>query len=166
MIEIDLNHIAEQAKQRKDENSLFRTYLKKNFSDKTDKIVESIYKQVVAEIDCTQCGNCCNTLEPCIEQREIPPLAAALGIKTPDFEKVYTEKDETFGISTIKSPCVFLKDKKCMVYDNRPYDCVEFPNITTSDFIFRMYEMLENYGICPIVFNVVEKLKDEVNFER
>jgi uncharacterized protein len=166
MVEIDLNLIAKLAQQRKDENSRFRIYLKNNFSDKTDKLVAEINTRIASDIDCTQCGNCCNTLEPCIEQREIPPLAAILGIKTPEFENVYTEKDETFGISTIKSPCVFLKDKKCAVYDNRPYDCREFPNVIASDFIFRMYDMLENYSICPIVFNVMEQLKDEVKFER
>lgn len=33
-----------------------------------------------------------------------------------------------------------------------------------EDFVFRLYGVLDNYAICPIVFNVYERLKDELQY--
>ena len=40
---------------------------------------------------------------------------------------------------------------------NRP-----FPHLHKEEFIFRLWGVVENCPICPIVFNVYEQLKDEL----
>jgi Fe-S-cluster containining protein len=56
-------------------------------------------------------------------------------------------------------PCKFLRNKKCTIYSSRPFDCRSYPHLHKKDFTFRLFAVLNNYSVCPIVFNVYEELK-------
>ena len=60
-IETDLEVIKELAEKRADENWDFRSFLKgyPMDMDEMDEIVHDFYEQLVKEIDCKECGNCC-----------------------------------------------------------------------------------------------------------
>ena len=55
-----------------------------------------------------------------------------------------------------------LSDNCCTVYDHRPDDCRSYPHLHKDEFVFRLIQAVENCSVCPIVFNVFERLKDEL----
>ena len=56
-------------------------------------------------------------------------------------------------------PCPFLKNKICLNYDHRPKDCKSYPHMHKDEIITRLWGIIDNYSICPIVFNVYEQMK-------
>lgn len=166
-IELDLKIIKKNAEVREDENYRFRSYLKGQSGKKIDKIVHSLYSDVLEQIDCTECGNCCIELETCFEKDEIDRLTKELKIDKKEFidqstnHGEYGEKDKYF---LNDMPCQFLKDKKCTIYSLRPEECNSYPYLHKDDFIFRLFGVIQNYEICPIVYNVYELLKRRLNF--
>lgn len=91
---------------------------------------------------CTQCGACC-TGSPgyvWIDEKEIEQMAKFLKISEDDFVKRYTRKVHG-RLSLLEHPktfdCVFLKERKCLLYNARPRQCKTFPwwseNLATKD---------------------------------
>ena len=62
------------------------------------------------------------------------------------------------------TPCKYLKDKKCSIYGDRPEDCRSFPHTHKTGFTQRTFGLIDNYSICPIVFNLFEQLKKGITF--
>jgi len=60
--------------------------------------------------------------------------------------------------------CIFLNDKSCSVYPDRPKGCRSFPHTHKHGFTSRTIGMIHNYGVCPIVYNVLERLKQALNY--
>lgn len=165
-LELNLQKIASLAEVKEEENFRFRSFLKKSDVKKTDRIVHNINERVSSQIDCTACANCCITSAINMDEEDIKTLSSFLGITEDEFEKQYTTKDEFGDITFEKAPCAFLKDKKCTVYEVRPKACREYPHLHKEEFTTRLFGVISNCSVCPIVFNVFEKLKDEMNFSR
>jgi len=162
-IELDLIKIKETGRLREDENFRFRNYLKGQNSDKIDRLVHRLNQEISDRIDCTSCGNCCVKLKPCITDKDLFKLSQRLEITPEQIKDNYTETDN--GELYFKNlPCSFLIDKKCTIYNNRPEDCRSFPHLNKKDFTTRLFGVIENYLICPIVFNVLEELKSKLNY--
>jgi hypothetical protein len=165
-IELDIEKIDYLSKRKEKENLRFRTFLKGQNDAKVDSIVHRLNKEVESQIDCTECGNCCKTLRPCVTNKEIETLIKIDKVSREYFIENFTERDDLEDIKYLKdTPCKYLSGKKCSIYDVRPMDCISYPNIHKSSFNSRTLGMIENYGICPIVFNVLERLKIEFNFK-
>lgn len=164
-IETDFEKIIQISKQKEKENIRFRTFLKGKDDDELDNLVHGLNKEIENQIDCTKCGNCCVNLRPCLTRKEINILSKIDNISRDYFIEKYTEEDKFENIKYLKNtPCKYLVDKKCSIYINRPGDCRSYPNIQKTDFNSRTWSMIESYGICPIVFNVFERLKMEYGF--
>ncbi|MFO8067839.1 MAG: YkgJ family cysteine cluster protein [Bacteroidales bacterium] len=164
-LETDLEKISRISKSKKRENLSFRTFLKGKDNDKLDVIIQRLNKEIEGQIDCTKCGNCCINLRPCLTKNEIDTLARIDDISSDVFIEKYTEEDNFENIKYLKdTPCKYLSDKKCTIYDNRPEDCRSFPHTHKSSFNSRTMGIIDNYGICPIVFNLLERLKMELRF--
>ena len=104
-------------------------------------------------------------LRPCVTDSEIDYLAQIDKIPKNYYELNFVEKDNFDDIKYLKNtPCKYLKDKECTIYENRPFDCKSYPHTHKKNFTSRSLSMIENYEICPIVFNVYERLKDELNY--
>ncbi|HUI32503.1 MAG: YkgJ family cysteine cluster protein [Dysgonamonadaceae bacterium] len=162
-IEFDLEKIEELGKLREDENFEFRAYLKGEDLDKIDKIVHRLNIEISNQVDCTTCGNCCMKLKPCITDQDIMKLSHRLNLSPQQIKVDYIEIDE--GEQYFRNlPCSFLKEKKCTIYSDRPKNCSSYPHLHKKRFISRLWGVIENYSICPIVFNVFEKLKTELNY--
>lgn len=165
-IELDLDKIKKLGKLRERENVEFRVFLKQKDSGKVDKIVHRLNREISDQIDCTKCGNCCAKICPSITGNDINRLSKRLNIPAEEVQKQYTEFDEEEGELFFKDiPCSFLKDKKCTIYDDRPEDCRSFPHIHKEHFTSRLWGMIGFYSICPIVFNVMERLKTIYHFK-
>ena len=162
-MELDLAGIERLGTIREIENIEFRVFLKQQDSDKIDHIVHELNRIISEQIDCTTCGNCCKKLKSCIIDRDIERLSNRLNITKEQVIDQYTETDD--GELYFKDlPCTFLKDNKCLIYNDRPEDCRSFPHLHKEFFTSRLWDVINNYSICPIVFNVFEKLKTELNF--
>jgi len=129
-----------------------------------DNLVHQINETVTAQIDCTQCGNCCKTLMINISAIEAKTVAAHLQITLTDFEEQYVEKGSNGMMIMNKMPCHFLKENKCTVYEQRFSGCKEFPALHLPDFTERLFTTFMHFERCPIIFNVVEQLKLQLNF--
>ena len=163
-VETDLKVIKEEARKKWDENWEFRTFLKGYDIEveELDAIVHRLYQPVHREIDCTACGNCCREISPILQYKDIERLSRGSKIHADNFKKRFLKKDDeeySEGLIFKKKPCPFLEGNVCSYYDLRPEDCRSFPHLHKADFVFRLIGVVENYGICPIVFNVYEQLK-------
>ncbi|MFW5793761.1 MAG: YkgJ family cysteine cluster protein [Bacteroidota bacterium] len=165
-MELDIETIALLAKQNEDENINFRSFLKGKDSDVIDKIVQRLNKEITSQIDCQECGNCCNILKPCVTESEIKKLSQIKGITQAEFISKYVEMDSFDNVKYLKdAPCIFLNEKSCSIYNDRPKDCKSYPHTQKSNFNSRTISMIHNYEVCPIVFNLFEKLKIELNYK-
>jgi len=163
-IELDLKKIEELGKLREGENIRFRIYLKGKDSDRIDKIVHRLNLEISGEIDCTKCGNCCKKISPSLNKKEIIKISERINFSPENVKEKYIEISD--GEQFFKDlPCTFLHENKCSIYSDRPGDCMEYPFLHKNDFIFRVWGVIENYSICPIVFNVFERLKAELKFK-
>ncbi len=164
-METNLNKIRELSKEKEDENWEFRSFLKGCDipSEKIDLIVHKLYQQISSEMDCTTCANCCKEVLPVLYQEDIEKFSKGLGISTSQFRNQYLVEDkESKGFIFNKKPCPFLKDNLCLYPDYRPKDCISYPHLHRKGFVFRLINVIHNYSICPIVYNVYECLKDEI----
>lgn len=164
-LELDLERIKFLAEQKEEKNWGFRSFLKFEDDRKIDRIVHRLYHEISQNIDCTQCGCCCKELKPSLAKKEIKLLANFINMPEDKFMEHYTEFDATEKKLRLKeTPCSFLKDNQCTVYECRPADCRSFPHLHKREFTTRLINVLQSYSICPIVFNVYEQLKNEMRF--
>jgi len=162
-IETDLARIKEIAKPNEDENWRFRLFLKgyAGPARRIDSTVHELYRKVSAEIDCKECANCCREIQPTLSQKEVRAFSKGLGLSVEEFKAQYLVQGETPQESLFKElPCPFLKGNRCSNYEHRPQDCRSFPHLHKKDFTTRLLAVVENYSVCPIVFNVYENLKE------
>lgn len=163
-IEIDLEKIQILSELRKEENERFRSFLKGHNARKIDLLFHKVNEEVAPKIDCTVCGNCCKNLSPYLTKDDLRNLTTGLNITVEEVVEKHTETDER-GISLKHLPCCFLKDNKCTIYPHRPATCASFPHLHKPQTVTRLRAIMGSYSICPIIFNVVEHIKAEMNFE-
>jgi Fe-S-cluster containining protein len=129
-----------------------------------DDLTASINSEVAPQIDCTACGACCRNLMIHVTPAENKRIADTLNMSTEAFEEQYVESGSS-GTQIINAvPCHFLCDSKCRVYEQRYADCRAFPNLDQPRFKTRLFATLMHYGMCPIIFNVIEELKQQTQF--
>ena len=169
---IDLVQIRQQAESKEDENHRFRVFLKHECDlepEELDQRVFDITHRVWAEIDCTTCANCCRELMPGFSEEEVVRVARRLGMENEQFIATYlkpAEADSDDPWQTRETPCPFLKDNRCSIYDDRPAECRSYPYLCERDFEYRTIGVVERTFTCPIVFEVMEELKKALGFNR
>lgn len=141
-----------------EENWTFRAFLKGTEPDNLDKHVNELHKTLFAEMDCKSCQNCCKSISPVFNNKDIERVAASLQQSPDKFRSKYLEKVD--GEMTIKdTPCPFLTEKGCSIYDCRPKTCREYPYTNKKDIVCRLINLVENCKVCPVVFEIFERLK-------
>jgi len=168
-IESDIKIIEQLSRQREEANWAFRSFLKGSglSGAKIDSRVHDIYQEVSSQIDCTQCGNCCKVITPNLSATDIKRLACLFGSTTAEFQSRFLMKNEREEGYVFKGqPCPFLTNNCCTVYENRPRDCRSYPHLHKKEFVSRLYQVVSNCSICPIVFNVFEQLKQAIRRPR
>ncbi len=147
------------------ENDRFRLFLGERNSSQIDEWVSKLDQEITQKIDCTACGNCCKSLMIVVTDEEASLLSDHLQQKRENFDQQYLEKGSNGMMLINQIPCHFLADNKCTVYDYRFAGCREFPALHIPDFKNRLFTIFMHYDRCPIIFNVVEKLKLAMGFE-
>lgn len=163
-IETDLSKIRQLAEENEEENWEFRSFLKSTdyLTEEIDRVVHKLYQQVSSKVDCTKCGNCCKIVKPILTQEDIEKLSDGLGVTVSRVKKQYLIEGKGEGRFMFKTrQCPFLEGTICTQYSRRPAVCKSFPHLHKKNFISRLINVIENYSICPIVFNVYEGLKEK-----
>jgi hypothetical protein len=166
----DLVHLRALAQEKEDENWRFRQFLKVRCdleSEEIDQRVAAATERVWAGIDCTTCANCCREVRPTFSEEDVSRLCQRLNMTPQQFVESYLERTEPGDENPWKTqttPCAFLKDNRCSVYEDRPVDCRGYPYLYEPDFVFRTMGMIERTSTCPIVYEVMEALKESLGF--
>ena len=168
----DLVQIRTQATAKEDENYKFRQFLKSRCRLGPEQVDEHVFaatRRVWAGIDCTQCANCCKQVQPTFSEEEVDRLARHLEMSREHFIERYLVRSEPGHDNpwmTRATPCPFLKENRCSVYEDRPADCSGYPYLYKEDFVSRSLGMIGRTFTCPIVYGVMEELKRSTGFLR
>lgn len=149
-----------RSKHKEEENRKFLLSLKKKDVRRVDAYFHRVHEEVFEEMDCLQCANCCKTTSPIFYPNDIERAAKALRMKPGDFVGKYLRIDED-GDNVLKSsPCPFLDgDNYCLIYDDRPKACREYPHTDRKKVVQITTLTLKNTLVCPAVFEMLERLK-------
>ena len=124
-----------------------------------DKIVHKMHEDEFASFNCLDCANCCKTIGPRLTGKDIERLARHFKMKLSEFTDQYIVKDEDNDYVFKEHPCPFLlPDNYCIVYENRPKACREYPHTDRKRFYQILHLSHKNCETCPIVYNIFEEL--------
>jgi Fe-S-cluster containining protein len=151
------------AKKHASENQQFRNYLGIFHATAINHFASSLYQEIAPQIDCTSCGNCCRNLMVQLTDKDIERLAARMGQTPEAFINQYVEAGTRQSLFNA-IPCPFLTENSCAVYDDRPASCRSFPELGTDQVANHLYALLMHSSICPIVYNVLERMKMVTGF--
>jgi Fe-S-cluster containining protein len=81
---------------------------------------------------CTGCGQCCTGAPgyTWVSEKEIVEISAHLKLSVKDFSQRYLRYvDGKYSLreNPVNYDCIFLKEKKCQIYLNRPTQCRTYP---------------------------------------
>lgn len=163
----DLTQIQRATVAKEHENVEFRTFVKLEveLSDRRlNTLVSETTSEVWKHIDCRSCANCCRTRQPVFSRTEAQRIAAYLGLSLEEVRARYLTSDaETGKYITQALPCPFLDGNLCSIYEVRPAVCADYPHLHRN-FRSRLWQVIDNAETCPIVYNVVERLKKTLGF--
>jgi Fe-S-cluster containining protein len=160
----DLAEIRQRADARRAEFDLLRLLLERRAKlddAKLDAFVEQVIAPISAAIDCTQCANCCRSLDVYLVEDDARRLAAGLLIPLTEVEARYVDHEAAeqvaeWGVFRAR-PCVFLDGKLCSVYEHRPESCQMYP-FFMPDFRWMLADTVEGASRCPIIYNLLSEL--------
>jgi uncharacterized protein len=160
---MDLNSFNEKAKSQSRDNKEFLNKLKRRPPRNLDDVFHEEHEAAFEEIDCLACANCCKTTSPIFYEKDIDRLAKRLRMRPSEFIAKYLKIDEDKDYVLTTAPCPFLDaENYCMVYDDRPTACREYPHTNRKN----MHQILDltykNTLVCPAVLRVVNEVKERL----
>jgi Fe-S-cluster containining protein len=155
-VESDLSRIRQLSEELDDENWEFRSWLKQYAPDDIDGIIQALSQKYFTLIDCTQCANCCRSLQAEFKKSELHTIAKTLGQSIEAFQKQFMSDE------LVNPPCPMLNGNLCSIYENRPDVCRSYPHLEKPHFTSRLMGVIDNVAICPIEFNAYEELKTKL----
>ncbi len=161
ILDIELEELEELAKKAEPLSKKLFTLLKKKKPRELDDIVHDMHDEMFEKVDCLECGRCCKSLGPVIKDRDVDRMAKYLKLKPAKFIQEYLRLDEDGDYVFKSMPCPFLMpDNYCMVYENRPKACSEYPHTDRKRFYQILDLTLKNTFTCPVVYKITENLKE------
>jgi len=155
-----------EAKKRENENLRFRSFLKNHADeDELDRYFLELHKELFAGYDCCKCGNCCRAFSTALSDKEITAIAKSLSLERQEFITRFLV--EGMGGWELPAPCWFLGvDGKCQIQDCKPVECKGFPYTDRPERLWSLYSILSSAEVCPVVFEILERLKKLYHFKR
>ena len=136
----------------------FKKYHKKNLKKlkKMDCEIHELHNIYTNKIDCLKCANCCRSLGPLITDADIKRMGRALRLSPSEVIDTYLRIDEDGDYVFKDMPCPFLLDDNyCIIYENRPKACKEYPHTNRKKF-YQVYKLsIKNAYTCPIAYEVL-----------
>ena len=158
-----------EAKKRERENLEFRTFLKCNADEKElDEQFFKLHDELFAQYDCNTCRNCCKMYHGSIPEEDVEKDAMYLGVTATDFAELYLGgKDSEGNYQTKHKPCDFLaEDGSCKLGDCNPESCKKYPYTNQPERLWSLYSVLDAVSVCPVTFEIYERLKKEYGFKK
>lgn len=158
-----------EAQKKEIENLEFRTFLKCHAdAEELDEKFARLHNELFAKYDCGRCRNCCKMYHGSIPVGDIEKDALYLKMSALDFvEKYLTEKDAEGNYQTKHKPCDFLKqDGTCELGEYRPENCKKYPYTDQPERLWSLYSVLDAVSVCPVAFEIYERLKKEYGFKQ
>jgi len=147
---------------RKDEkgNRTLIVALKKIKQPEVDNLIHPLHKEAFSRFNCLECANCCSSISPIVTEKDIDRLAKHFRMKPSTFIDQYLHIDEDKDYVFNNTPCPFLlSDNFCMVYENRPKACREYPHTDRRNMQQILKLTLKNCEVCPVVYSIFNELK-------
>ena len=163
------DEVKAKARSLREQNYKFRSFLKNHAGeDELDAQFLELHKELFAGYDCCKCTNCCKTYGIVLGNDEVKRIAAFLGMDKSDFIADYladAEPDDESPYKIKESPCTFLcDDGRCRIQDCKPDVCAGFPFTDQPERLFSMFSVIGHAEICPVVFELLERLKEMYRF--
>jgi Fe-S-cluster containining protein len=162
----DLVQIRRFGEQKRGENERLRKHLKRH--SMAERRIRRLAEGIEEQFDCLECANCCKVATVKVSERDVLRLAKHMGLSSSSFVRDFTEttSDEGMILRRTEQGCVFLDGTHCLVYEVRPGNCQDFPHTVRGDgsFLSRMWDFGDRACYCPIVYNTLEAIKEEVGF--
>ena len=158
-----------EAQKRERENLEFRTFLKCNADEKElDEQFFKLHDELFAQYDCNRCRNCCKMYHGSIPEEDVEKDAMYLGVTATDFAEQYLGgKDSEGNYKTKHKPCDFLmEDGNCKLGDCKPESCKKYPYTNQPERLWSLYSVLDTVSVCPVAFEIYERLKKEYGFKK
>ena len=156
-----------EAKKKENENLEFRTFLKCH-ADETelDKQFKRLHDELFSNYDCSRCRNCCKMYYGSIPSEDLERDAEFLNLTKEQFVERYLIKNEVEDTYETKNkPCDFLQeDGNCKLGECRPESCKKYPYTDQPDRLQSLYSVLNAVEVCPVAFEIYERLKKEYGF--
>lgn len=149
-----------KAKEKHQEHLLQLKQLKRRVPKHLDRTMSTLHDEVFSEMDCLICANCCKTTSPILTNKDIERLSKHFRLTPGKFIDKYVQIDGDQDYVFQGIPCPFLDetDNYCLVYDQRPKACREFPHTNRKKFYQINDLTIQNVKICPAVYEVLERL--------
>ena len=162
MFPVNLRSFKQRVRHQKKRFRSFLTRLENNPPPKLDKLAEKADREVWEETDCLSCANCCKTMSPTFNTKDIRRISAHFDMSPKQFKEkwlFFDKKDKDW--MNRKQPCQFLDltTNMCSIYAIRPDDCAGFPHLTKKKMTDYMHVHKQNIAYCPATFKMVEKMK-------
>ncbi|WP_044117883.1 YkgJ family cysteine cluster protein [Alkaliflexus imshenetskii] len=155
-----LQQFKSEAQNKARENKLFLEKLRKKKPADLDLTAESLHIAVFEKLDCLQCANCCKTTSPILIDRDIDRIAKRLRLRPSQLIEQFLRLDEDGDYVFREAPCPFLlPDNYCLIYEDRPRACREYPHTDRKRFHQILNLTYRNTLVCPAVLQVVDGLK-------
>lgn len=167
---IEPSKVAARARRLEQQNFEFRTFLKIHADyNELDSQFSMLHKELFANYDCSKCANCCRTYDVVLDKNEVKKIAEFLKKTRDEFSTKYllladtgSEKQYVFK----HKPCSFLDDGgKCQIQDCKPNACKDYPFTDKPDRLFSMYSVIDHASLCPVAFEILERLKMIYGFQ-
>jgi Fe-S-cluster containining protein len=162
----DLVQIRRFGEQKRGENEKLRKHLKRH--NMAERRIRRLAEDIEEQFDCLQCANCCRVATVRLSERDVVRLARYMRLPPASFVRDFTEStpDEGTILRRTEQGCVFLDGNRCLVYEARPGNCEDFPHTVRGhgSFLSRMWDFSDRACYCPIVYNTLEAIKEEVGF--
>lgn len=120
-----------------------------------DERFHQAHDAVFSKLDCLTCANCCKTTSPILIQTDIDRFAKTFRMKSSTFIDAYLRRDDEGDYVFVSTPCPFLgADNACLVYEERPKACREYPHTNRKNMLGILELSLTNTLVCPAVHKI------------
>jgi Fe-S-cluster containining protein len=163
---VNLSLFKQRVQQSKRSFRRFLSKLGKQPPKGLQNLTARLEKEVWKEVDCLSCANCCKTMTPTFNAKDIKRISAHYGQTEKEFKEKWLrrEKGGDRDWLTKGEPCQFLdlNNNKCSIYEIRPADCAGFPHLPKK---MKDYGHVhkQNIECCPATYKMVEKMMLHLN---
>lgn len=160
---MDLENLKDEAKKAEPSTKKLFDTLKRKKPNHLDDVVHELHEEVFERTDCLKCANCCKTTSPIFYERDIDRISKRMRMRPSEFIEKYLHIDEDKDYVLNVAPCPFLDHENyCLVYEDRPTACREYPHTSRKRFFQILDLTLKNTYVCPAAFEIVEEMKKKL----